>query len=333
MSIVRMSVMLSVSLTLLAAPAMAQAPVPAPQAPAPAPQATQPSATEPLNPGAIQQNPAGASVGYNGDAMARLEQKRAELAARSALLRSRNAAIVNRLTEPVLIVPGPQTEPQTLARINEDLSVMARIIAKNLSEAGESIDPTADNAVLWDLYRTQTFYRSDGLGPHILFPSALPKPMYIGGFGAAFFLQVDFPLLAPPQAPEQTKPAEQTDPVWAQTRRSLYEPSTVPVDQAGPSSGPEPYSRERVDALQSNLVATLKHAANIRDLEATSWLLMVVQGTAQPTSAEEPSGAAWIGPYGKTVLTIRARKGDVDQYATGKLDQTQFEQRVQIVTY
>jgi len=36
---------------------------------------------------------------------------------------------------------------------------------------------------------------------------------------------------------------------------------------------------------------------------------------------------------GRTLLTLRAKKTDIDQYAKGQLDDTQFRQRVQIVTH
>jgi hypothetical protein len=40
-----------------------------------------------------------------------------------------------------------------------------------------------------------------------------------------------------------------------------------------------------------------------------------------------------IGPPSATVLTIRAKKSDVDTFAAGELDFEQFQQTVEIFTY
>jgi len=40
-----------------------------------------------------------------------------------------------------------------------------------------------------------------------------------------------------------------------------------------------------------------------------------------------------IGPPSATVLTIRAKKSDVDAFAKGELDFEQFQQKVEIFTY
>ncbi len=40
-----------------------------------------------------------------------------------------------------------------------------------------------------------------------------------------------------------------------------------------------------------------------------------------------------IGPPLATVLTIRAKKSDVDAFAKGELDFEQFQQKVEIFTY
>ncbi len=65
-------------------------------------------------------------------------------------------------------------------------------------------------------------------GPQALFPSpGRPKPLYIAGYGAMFFIQVDFPLLAPPEKAQEQPAEAQEDTVWAQTKQSLLEPRTA----------------------------------------------------------------------------------------------------------
>jgi len=240
------------------------------------------------------------------------------------------------LTESVLVVPSKPMDPPAVRQAIEDLSVMSRIIEKNAlgdyRMPGSFIGP-------W----TTT-------GPAILFPVlGRAKPMYLGGYGALFFIQVNYPLLPPPQAPKEQPANPQEDPVWAEARRSVLEPQARPVvpQEAEPT---EPYSTEQVDTLRSELIATLKHATNIRVLEPTEWVTIVVQGPASTTPGPEQEnlqqfqqiyGEALSAIYasqnqrerGRTLMTLRVNKADIDQHAKGQLDQAQFAQRVQMVTY
>ncbi len=224
--------------------------------------------------------------------------------------------------ESVLVVPGKPMDPQAIDQAVEDLSVMSRIIEKNALEEYRIPDNLLGP---WPATRPIGPWATGG--PATLFSTiGQAKPMYLGGYGALFFIQVYYPLLPPPQAPKEQPANPQEDPVWAEARRSVFEPQARPAvpQEAEPV---EPYSREQVDTLRSELIATLKHATNIRVLEPTEWIAIVVQGAA-------PAALPVAAPTaGRTVLTLRATKADVDQYAKGQLDQAQFAQRVQIVTY
>jgi hypothetical protein len=151
--------------------------------------------------------------------------------------------------------------------------------------------------------------------------------LYIAGYGAVFFIQVGFPLLPPPDTQDKPPAEEPVDTVWVQTRQAIFEPRARGPVPGADVGAPEPYSRERVEMLRSTLIASLKHAANIRALEPREWLAIVVQGTAPRTDASPRSTP------GRSVLTLRATKADVDLYAKGQLGQAQFEQRLQVVTY
>jgi hypothetical protein len=202
---------------------------------------------------------------------------------------------------------------------------MSRIIQKNL----------ADGFLLPEISAMDSLFEltvpSPKVGPHLLFPpTGRPKPMYVGGYGALFFLQVDFPLVPPASQPQETG-MEEGDPVWAEARRNLYEPpgaalptSAVPV---------EAYSEEKVALLRSRLVELMRHASNIRLPDPNDWVTVVVRGTAAGDS-RPALPAAFVPsdevPCGRTILTLRARKPDIDQYAQGRFDQAQFEQRLQI---
>ena len=225
----------------------------------------------------------------------------------------------NPLTEPVLVVPGKPMDAQAIDQAVEDLSIMSRIITKNALGEDHSEGLTDFRVGTALVFRSDVAYNS--AGPGLFFPSASrPKPMYLGGYGVLFFMRVDFPLLPPPQAPQEQPANPQEDRVWADAKRSVFEgeAQSGPAQEQGEAQ--EPYSREQVDTLKNALIATMKHAANIRVLDPAEWVTIVVQG---------PAPAA----PGRTVLTLRASKANVDQYAKGQLDQQQFEQRLQIATY
>lgn len=239
---------------------------------------------------------------------------------------------------PVLVIPARELDGEAFGRIVEDLTIMSRIIEKNLRNAPELTNLAVVNE-LQQIYGQDIFSRSEPTGPRILRSSqGRPKPMYIGGYGVVFSLEVAFPLLPPPEAPEQDKTPGQTDEVWARTQRELLAPQAALRTHHAPQG--QPYRREAVQSLRNTLTTVLKHATNIRDLGPESWLAILVQGPS-PTVQDQPQDALYgqqvslIGAPagGKTLLTLRARKADIDQYAEGRLDETQFQQRVQIVTY
>jgi hypothetical protein len=217
-------------------------------------------------------------------------------------------------TETVLVIPGKPLEAQALDRIVEDLTIMGRIIEKDLSPEVAAAAPGDVFVIGMDHPGT--------MGPEALSPSpGRVKPMYVGGYGAVFFLRVDFPLVPPPETPEPPAKTEKADSVWAEAKRSLQAPEPGPFNayqQAAPA--PQPYNAETATALKARLIASMKHAANIEVISPDEWLAIVVQAPAP-------------APGAKTVLTLRAKKADIDQFAAAKLDRTQFEQRVQTIAY
>jgi hypothetical protein len=257
---------------------------------------------------------------------------------------ARELAVLNirttgtRAAIPVLVIPGKPTDAETSNRIVEDLTVMGRIIEKGVRAAAQEGygammpgDP---------LYGQAFLFGFDGPGPRILRTGdGRPRPMYIGGYGAIFFLQVDFPLVPPPQEPEADKATEKTDQVWAAAQRELADPQAATRTRPGAVPG-KPYRAEAVEGLRTALTDLLKHATNIRDLEPESWLTVLVQGpdsTAQGQTQTSAYGQGLVLPSprasGRALLTLRAKKADIDLYAKGQLDPAQFQQRVQIATH
>jgi hypothetical protein len=234
-----------------------------------------------------------------------------------------------RAAETVLVIPGRQMEPQSADPLVEDLTIMSRIIQKGLADGFLAPVGSAMDTRVIDLGLP-----SQKVGPRRFFPtSRCPKAIYAGGYGALFFLRVDFPLVPPAQAPEQTGD-EESDPVWSETRRMLYEPLGAGLATGLPAG--EWYSEDKVAVLRGRLIELMKHAANIRTLDANDSVTIVVRGTAADDSQARRD--AWTGlpgeaPCGRTVLTMRAAKSDIDLYAKGQLEPAQFEQRLQITNY
>ena len=265
--------------------------------------------------------------------------------ARQSISRSSGLAGANRrAAAPVLVIPAKEMTPETCDRIVEDLSIMSRIIEKSLrdaSEQGYGLTVTASGMYGrgGGIYGQMLFLPSDSTGPRVLRSSGgRPKAIYIGGYGAVFSLQVDFPLVPPPETPEPNKTTDKADRVWAAAQRELVNPQAALHLRPGVSQG-MPYRPEAVENLRSALIAVLQHASNIRDLEPESWLTIVVQGCStvadQPEDSKSDQQGNTIGvrPSGRTLLTLRARKADIDQLAKGPLEQTEFQKRVQITTY
>ncbi|MBM4024072.1 MAG: hypothetical protein FJ280_01515 [Planctomycetes bacterium] len=254
-----------------------------------------------------------------------------------ALLRLQDTLAWKTRAAPVLVIPAQTMTPETYERIVEDLSVMARIIEKNIHTASED---GLGFPVLGDLmYGQNTSWRVGGAGPTVLqAPGGKPRALFLGGYGAVFSLHVAFPLVPPPQTPEPNE-TTQRDATWAQVRQELLDPQAARRTQKG--APPErTYGAAVVEDLRTTLMGLLQHAANIRDLEPESWLTILVQGPspAAQDRAPEPLASQWAGPLatpatGRSLLTLRVRKVDIDQLAQGRLDATQFQQRVQVTTH
>ena len=259
---------------------------------------------------------------------------------RSSSLTSAN----RRAAAPVLVIPAKEMTPETCDRIVEDLSIMSRIIEKSLRDAAEQgYGLVTRDAGIYSagggVYGQTLFLPSDSTGPQILRASGgRPKAIYVGGYGVVFSLQVDFPLVPPPETPEPNKSTDKADRVWVAAQRELVNPQAGIRLRPGVSQG-TPYRPEAVENLRSTLIGLLKHATNIRDLEPEAWLTILIQGpSTSADQSQDPSGDQQVSllgtrPSGRTLLTVRVKKADIDQLAKGPLEQTEFQKRVQITTY
>jgi len=168
--------------------------------------------------------------------------------------------------------------------------------------------------------------------------SASPlRTLYIENYGALFFLGVNFPLLAPAERHIEEKPVG--DSAWEDARQELYGQRVGGLGEPG-----EGYSQEKVDKLKETLFEALKNATNIRGLKAEDFLTVWVcggnsGGKVRMVKNKGADGAnvvvadAPISQARRTVLTIRVRKSEVDDYAKGKISLEDFEKRAQLTAY
>jgi len=230
--------------------------------------------------------------------MALQQQTRYSLARLKAGLEGTNSVTSS------LLVLTSQTKPEDISMILEDLNIMSRIL--------DSKSPTGRSPyhVLENLYGRSTSYAG----------AAQTQAMYVQSYAAIFFIDVDFPLSPPPEMQVETV-KEGTDPVWEQTKRGMMESDKnlglEYMNQRDATA--RQYDKDTVEQFKTALVKALKHAANIRNLKADESVILVVAGTKVPTV----SGS---------ILTIRAKKADIDAYAAAKIDYDQFRQRTAILT-
>jgi len=239
--------------------------------------------------------------------------------------------------------------------------------------------------------------------------SRATEAIYLQGYGALFLMEVNIPLSPPAEGQKEQgeETEERVDPIWQRAQQEIFFPKSVSI-AGGPGSG-EKYDAEKLEEFKTELIKTLKHATNIRNLKPDEWVILTVIGQGrQPgeaqfyrynrrnvdsrsktsTSGQASSGGvagygdsggyvgggyagggyaggyvsgyggiggygggmggyggasgygAWMGRYygemdssSATVLTIRAKKSDVDAFASNELDFNEFRQKVQIFTY
>jgi hypothetical protein len=256
----------------------------------------------------------------------------------------------------VLLIPSEQTTTEDLLTINEDMNVMSRIFEKNLEQ--DRIKTVTSSILI---------SRRDIMMPLLGGDRSDIQSMYLQGFGALFMLKVDFPLSPSPDVQEEEKEikkTEQGDAVWDQVRQQMYEPEKV--DRRGRTDRPESkYDAEKVENLKTTLIKALKHAANIRCLKPDESVILTIVGRGEPTGVKIAAARAIPGEdqivivqkdgYGTktqqvvqgnsldvlndmglsspTVLVIRSKKSDIDEFSKGDLDYNQFRQCVQLLTY
>jgi hypothetical protein len=181
----------------------------------------------------------------------------------------------------VLVIPTTAVASEAFAQIAEDMRVMLDILRETLSE------PRTISGVLYDY---GDFFGDSGRAVEAL---------YIQGYAAVFMMKVDFPFSFTVQQPGQVEAPKQeaVDPVWQRARDRLYSP------QAGTPYGTRGLSGEAdtrsFDQFKGDLLRSLKHAANIRNVEPNESIILTVIGQGQEGVQ---SGLAGGGTYGMGMM-------------------------------
>lgn len=228
-----------------------------------------------------------------------------------------------------LIIASQAPDAKSIATLEEDLNIMARIIQKATGRGGDE-GRKAMGIHLWTLDASGRSARN----------------MYIEGHGAIFMVNVDFPLVAPAEKAAEPAKKPDTSSDWEETRNELFGGDGEEKGRVA-----QAYDEAKVSKLTDTLIDSLKNATHIRSLKPDEFVTVVVQGAGDVVKIARAGGRGGGGtafgkaieniqffakgapPRGMSVLTLRARKADIDAFAKGKLDAKEFKKKLAIAAY
>jgi len=251
-------------------------------------------------------------------------------------------------SQSVLVIPIDEIKTEDIATITEDVGIMCRVLDKKLEQEAR-------------ITTRRTLFPFGG--------DTETEGIYLEGYGALFVLNVNFPLIPPPETKKEEQPKEEGDTFWEETKNELHSSKegegfgsgyagdaviySYGVDRSG-----ENYDPEKVEQLKTTLIKSLKHTANIHSLKPDESVILSVRGCApavvvRETVVEEINGrgpdrtsvsTSRRVPHQKVlsvkkdsaapaVLTLRAKKSDIDAFSKGEISVDQFRQKVRIHTY
>lgn len=204
----------------------------------------------------------------------------------------------------IMVVPGADTD---LQQVQEDLTVMSRILAKQLHEQG---------LAAWSWPNAHSI-----------------EAMSIDGYGAMFIVPVNFPLMNQPD--EETEVVdEDADTLWLETRKEVTTPTQEVVVVAPNFSSKSAYDADKVERLKRTLCSSLKHASNIRSVQGSEWVVLVVNADSGNPAMNVYGGSNLFfnGAAASSAgsLLIKAGKADIDRFAAQQIDLGEFQDKVQI---
>ncbi|MHC4088541.1 MAG: hypothetical protein ACYSWZ_22135 [Planctomycetota bacterium] len=220
-------------------------------------------------------------------------------------------------TIPIVVIPAAVETEQTSQLFDaavKDLNIMCRLFDNQLKLAmPDNTDPFTN---ITDIYVGISDEGVVSMRPFGFCDqnNRNTNCIYIEGYGALFLMRANIPLTAPPKPVKpKEKPSEPVDKIWHQIKRELYGAPNVQTEKPGKG-----YDTDAVEEFTTNIVKTLKHAANIKCLKSDDLVIVTANGPQKKA-----------GP--PRVLVVRAKKSDIDEFSKGTLDLDSFREKVHIV--
>ena len=255
----------------------------------------------------------------------------------------------NRMTSdsnPLVISTEPLSN-DIIAGLEEDMKIMASLLSETTGTSEEAAWASGIPLINYTKNKTN-------------------RDIYISGTGALFFLKVDFPLIGK-TAKERIVEASPKDSAWERARRKVQgrtprrymgtERMFQAYEMAHPIR-PKPFNPEKVRVFKTALTEALGSASNIRALEPTEQVWIVVEGPGELYRNSPPPSSAYVVPdpqsthspsfisrpdqftypgqatplpltkQKKTRLTISATKKDIDDVHDGTISMKEFLKRI-----
>ncbi len=229
--------------------------------------------------------------------------------------------------------PYRDTVPPVQIRFSPVDAKVAQEMEEDLAVMGALIDQSIDE-------------RQTAMGIEMVITSSSVRGMYIEGTGPLYMIKVDFPMFGPASAEE--KPEEKpVDSEWERVRDRLRGQNTPNMEYSARSN--VRFDPKQVEALKKILLGTMKNGGNFRHFKPDEHLSIAVFGHPSPVRAyvqksnRDDSSPGKSGNYfvswssskseQGTVMTLKAKKADIDAFASGKMDLDAFSNKVTVATY
>lgn len=235
---------------------------------------------------------------------------------------SRNITARSLAEQAVLVVPTARMEAETSMQLGEDMNIMCRVMDRLLASSGLKLRD-------WPPFVPEDQRRAT-------------RGVYLPGFGAVLLVEVDFPLVAPPEDTPEPDVRDEADALWSEVRQEMRG-QPAPMDAGREADSRPPYDDLKVEGLKRTFLTALKHASNIRGLNPADQVLAVAINAVQPGVPPDDVFATTYSPYGMErqpagpsspqLLALRATKAQVDDYARGTLTPEQFGKKTSVIDY
>jgi hypothetical protein len=202
----------------------------------------------------------------------------------------------------VLVIPAIEIIAEELAATMEDMHVMSHILDERFKERRQIKGLFTDFG---------DFFGRD---------NRATEATYLQGYGVLFLMEVNFAFSPPPKSQEQEaeKTAEHVDSTWQRARQQIFSPKDLNIAGESDSLNKE-YDSQMVEELKRELITTLRHAANIRNMRPSEWVILTVIGGRRELSQFFSSRPPMMGAISRPKSSTygRTSSGGMSGYAAG----------------